>query len=781
MLASRGSPPSPPSPATAAPRLSTLRFLAIGGWGRCAGASAGAPLLAAVAGKRRPAFVVSTGDNLFRAATFGAAFSSPSLAGVPWYAVMGELDWLAGLVTPAATASPASQLFHGGVSFSAAVSTDHYADPSDAVAQPGAPLLSVFYVDTTPWLAAARLNDTYRALWSASPDSLLSNLTAAPMNSMSALDQWQAWEDAQAARLAAALAGSGARWKVVVGHHSIYSFAPAGGARELARLNGILRRGGAHLYLSGDDASLQVIAASGAPAYVVSGTGGGCTGGPFASSSSLAWSSGQPGLFAVDVSSASLSITSYLSRSSTTPASNYTLSWAPVPQCTSGAAGMLGVTSLPADPRCGPAPASPAPVAPPPPPPGPVPLDLYASLSELLLPGGSDWDFVTLDSASGTVLIGRRADGVSIVDVRNASAPVYRGTVPNTYGTNGVTLLPDKGVALSNNGALGAMNATVFVLPSPFNNWTATVLGVTAFLPSLNSPGNSVYHQQLGKVAFTHHHRAAGLPSVLGIYSLDTGLSASPPSCSTSSSCLTLDRSTDTTSVMWAGVHTGKLHSPKPADETSVWLAVEDPGAVVRVDLTTGAIVQTFNLRSVGCARVTPIDVDYDSGVLFVGCAGYKLGGAAGLYAPLLLAISSADGSLLYSSPVGRHVDDLVYVKPSGLRSGRVFITCSGDAAILVFEQLAGGGLRPLEAIATQMGTKTMDFDAQRRIVFTAAPKGSCSLAGVPLDPALYATMGAGGELFYPTGAMQSTCPSSAAKGAWSSGTFKLFAYQAQH
>jgi propionyl-CoA carboxylase beta chain len=39
--------------------------------------------------------------------------------------------------------------------------------------------------------------------------------------------------------LAAALAGSGARWKVVVGHHSIYSFAPAGGARELARLNGM--------------------------------------------------------------------------------------------------------------------------------------------------------------------------------------------------------------------------------------------------------------------------------------------------------------------------------------------------------------------------------------------------------------------------------------------------------------------------------------------------------------------------------------------------------------
>jgi len=112
-------------------------------------------------------------------------------------------------------------------------------------------------------------------------------------------------------------------------------------------------------------------------------------------------------------------------------------------------------------------------------------------------------------------------------------------------------------------------------------------------------------------------------------------------------------------------------------------------------------------------------------------------------------------------------------------RTGRVFITCSGDATILVFEQLAGK-LRPLEAIATQLGTKTMGYDAARRIIYTGAPKGSCALGGVALDAAA-ALMAVGGEPFYPTGNTQGTC--SIAPGLvqwWQGGTWRLMAFQAQ-
>jgi len=404
-------------------------------------------------------------------------------------------------------------------------------------------------------------------------------------------------------------------------------------------------------------------------------------------------------------------------------------------------------------------------------------MDAFTSISELTLPGGSDWDFITFDAASQTVLCGRRADGVSIVDARDPSTLVYKGSVSNTYGTNGVTLLPDLGLGVSNNGALGAMSATVFVLPSASNSWIPRVLGVTNFTVDLNSPGNSVWHPAQFKVAFTHHHRSnatGALPSVLGIYSLDSSLRGCPTNCPAAcpvTGCLTLASTTV--------IRLGKLHSPKVADATSVWLTVEIPGAVVRISLVTGAVVQLFDLRSSGCARATPLDLDVNSGTLFVGCAGAALAGGAGLYSPLLMALNASSGTVLFSSPVGRHVDDLYYVPPMASRTGRVFITCSGDATILVFEQLAGK-LRPLEAIATQLGTKTMGYDAARRIIYTGAPKGSCALGGVALDAAA-ALMAVGGEPFYPTGNTQGTC--SIAPGLvqwWQGGTWRLMAFQAQ-
>jgi hypothetical protein len=242
---------------------------------------------------------------------------------------------------------------------------------------------------------------------------------------------------------------------------------------------------------------------------------------------------------------------------------------------------------------------------------------------------------------------------------------------------------------------------------------------------------------------------------VLGSYKLHPGLRGCPANCPPScpgNNCLTFDPAAS------PSIRAGKLHSPKVADATSVWLAVEAPGLVVRVSLADGSIQQAFDLRPVGCARATPIDLDPASGSLFVGCAGLGLAGSAGLFPPLLLGLNASTGAVLFSSPVGRHVDDLYYAPAAGSRSGRVFITCSGDAAILAFGQLSGPVLQPLEAIATQMGTKTMDYDAARRIVFTAAPKGSCALGGVALD-AVYATSSAGGEPFYPTGASQGTCP----------------------
>ena len=46
----------------------------------------------------------------------------------------------------------------------------------------------------------------------------------------------------------------------------------------------------------------------------------------------------------------------------------------------------------------------------------------------------------------------RRPDGVSIIDVRNLDALKFVASVADTYGSNGVTILPDLRLGVSNNG-----------------------------------------------------------------------------------------------------------------------------------------------------------------------------------------------------------------------------------------------------------------------------------------------------------------------------------------
>ena len=439
----------------------------------------------------------------------------------------------------------------------------------------------------------------------------------------------------------------------------------------------------------------------------------------------------------------------------------------------------------------------------PPVPPSPPPFDQFLQVATLVLPGGADWDFVTFDQAYSTIMVGRRRDGVTVVDASNLTAlrVMPCPSLANaTAGSNGVTLLPDLGLAVSNNGAASAYGSsstaasgTVFALPAPSNNWCPPILGITQFTGlgnvsaargNENSPGNSVYHRLLHQVAFTHHHRAAGMKSALVGYSLHPDLLApvvGTPGHACPSDCLVAPESALLEKQKQALIP-GKLHSPKVWDATTVWVAVEEAPGVWLFDLTRGEVTRKFDLAQYGCATPTPVDVDTVSGVLFIACAGKAFAGSrpdlAGLAGiPLFLVVDAETGALLYSSPVGRHVDAAVYVKPTASRTGRIFISCAGDPVILVFEQLAGGrAYRPLEAIATRVGTKTLAVDPLRGVIWTVAPAGIWNLGqtlkdvGGQLTADAVAATAFGFELFYP-----------ASPGSWQPGTFTLFAYQASN
>ena len=201
-----------------------------------------------------------------RDATFSRVYTHPALA-LPWYAAMGNHDWYApGNVS--AQVDPALRRRDSRWVGLQAGTRSFYASPGDAT-----PLLTLVFVDTSPWLLS------YRAKAGAMDwaQGGIVGLAGAAYDSLAGRLAWAAWEDAASAALEAQLQASTARWQIVVGHHPIYSYAGRhGSTTELTRLNGILRRGGAHAYLNGHDHDLQLIrkpAGEAGPLYVTSGAG----------------------------------------------------------------------------------------------------------------------------------------------------------------------------------------------------------------------------------------------------------------------------------------------------------------------------------------------------------------------------------------------------------------------------------------------------------------------------------------------------------------------------
>jgi acid phosphatase len=234
-----------------------LTFLAVGDWGRDGAfhQSDVAGRMGETAAAVKARFVVSVGDNFYEAgvsgvddpkwkSSFSDIYAAPALQ-VPWYAALGNHDYYG---------DPEAQ-----VAYTKADPLKRWRMPKrwhsfvDAV--PGVST-EVFVLDTTPLIA------DYYARHDVAP-KLASQDPAAQL----------AWFDA-------ALAASKADWKIVVGHHPIYSgdnsrHGPEGhwGSPDLvAKLDPILQRRGVALYLYGHDHELQHTLRKGIH-YVCTGAG----------------------------------------------------------------------------------------------------------------------------------------------------------------------------------------------------------------------------------------------------------------------------------------------------------------------------------------------------------------------------------------------------------------------------------------------------------------------------------------------------------------------------
>lgn len=221
-----------------------LAFLVVGDWGDDRShktAREVARAMGAIGERNDIAFVISTGDNFYESGvdsisddkwqtTFEAIYDAPALQ-VPWYAVLGNHDY-------------------GG---SAQAQID-YSKKSRRWTMPD----RYFQIDQT--FAGGRADFFFIDTQRMKGETLLDMVTH--------LDA-----EMQLRWLDEALASSPAQWKVVVGHHPVFSGGRHGDSRFLGKsLKPILDRHGVNMYLCGHDHHLEALRSE-KVSYFVSGAG----------------------------------------------------------------------------------------------------------------------------------------------------------------------------------------------------------------------------------------------------------------------------------------------------------------------------------------------------------------------------------------------------------------------------------------------------------------------------------------------------------------------------
>lgn len=232
----------------AARKPTGLTFIVVGDWGRNGEFHQRdvAAQMGRVANETQAAFVISTGDNFYDngvtsvrspqwQSSFENIYAVASLQ-IPWYVVLGNHDYRGG---------PAVEVEYTRISKRWRMPARYF---SQRFALPGGGTAEFWFLDTQPFIEGYRRDSRYADVAKQSKQAQLS------------------W-------LESSLAGSHADWKIVVGHHPVFSKGRHGDTRELILdVQPLLERYGVQVYLNGHDHDMQHIVVNGI-SYLTSGAG----------------------------------------------------------------------------------------------------------------------------------------------------------------------------------------------------------------------------------------------------------------------------------------------------------------------------------------------------------------------------------------------------------------------------------------------------------------------------------------------------------------------------
>lgn len=241
-----------PNASFAAPSPASFNFLVVGDWGRNGDAHQRevAVEMGRTAENLVSQCILSVGDNFYEdgvqsttdplwRSSFEGIYSASSLQ-VPWYVALGNHDY---------RGIPQAQIDYAAISQRWRMPSRYYKVSGSGI---GAPHLDLFVIDTSPLVHKYR-QDVHSAI-------------AANVAGQDVPAQLR-WLDEQ-------LSASTAPWKLVIGHHTIYSGGSGhGDTPETTELiEPLLRKHGVQAYVNGHDHDLQHIRRGGVD-YLCCGAG----------------------------------------------------------------------------------------------------------------------------------------------------------------------------------------------------------------------------------------------------------------------------------------------------------------------------------------------------------------------------------------------------------------------------------------------------------------------------------------------------------------------------
>lgn len=292
---------------------------------------------------------------------------------------------------------------------------------------------------------------------------------------------------------------------------------------------------------------------------------------------------------------------------------------------------------------------------------------------------GSAWDYLTLDVGSNRLFIGHRKEGLQVFDV---AAKKLLKTVDNTMtqSSNGATLMPEFDLGISNN-----EDGTV----TPFKLST-----LEASTPI-----------KLGEELDTSHYDPLTKRIIVNMAAGKDG-----------TDLIVLEAP----SLKQVGVIKVSTKKPEHAESDAkgnFYLAARDTEKVYRID--TKSLQVTAEWSTPGCGQTNSLALDHANKRILLGCRGNEK------VKPSFAVMNAETGAVIFTAEIGGGNDGAYY--DPGLK--RIFLTNGVNAIMNVFEQVDADTYKPVEALGTSAGVRSLAMDPKAKKIYAVTAEGSADYA----------------------------------------------------